>query len=413
MIGTGISGVLCAHMLGARHQVTVFEADHRPGGHTHTVPVEIGGRNLQVDTGFLVYNERTYPGLVKLFRQLGVRTQLTDMSFSVSDEETGLEYGGTRLRSLFAQRGNMANPGFLRMLADVVRFHRAGRRLLEDPPDIEYTLADLLRDGRWSKGFVNWFLLPLGASLWSADPEDFTRMPAVVVLRFFERHGMLSSGDKPAWRTVTGGAFHYVDAALAPIREAGRLRLSSPVDHLLRHDDGVEVRTHQGSTEQFDHVVVATHSDQAVAMLADASRLEKEVLGAIKYQPNSVVLHTDHHLMPSNRRAWAAWNYHRPAAPADRVTMTYDVSRLQQLDTAIPVLVTLNRDDAIDPSKVLRRFDYAHPMLDTAAVAAQARHHEISGTGSVSYCGAYWGMGFHEDGVQSALTVCRALGVHG
>jgi predicted NAD/FAD-binding protein len=411
IVGSGVSGLVCAHLLSTRHDVTLFEADDRPGGHAHTVEVEIDARTLQVDTGFLVYNERTYPGLVRLFETLGIDTQPSDMSFSVVDERTGLEYGGPAVASLFAQRRNLLRPAFLRMLADVARFHRAGQALLASPPALSYTLADLLEDGRWSRSFIEWYLLPLGSSIWSADPGAFARMSAVMVLRFFDRHGMLSFGGKPSWRTVSGGSRRYVDAIVAPLEAEGRLRLSSPVEHVLRGDDGVTLRTKAGRLDVFDHVVLATHSDQALAMVADASKAEKETLGALGYQDNSVILHTDERLMPANRRAWAAWNYHRPTGGSDRVTMTYLLNRLQGFDELAPVMVTLNRDEEIEPSKVLRRFEYAHPVLDAAAVKAQERHAEISGSGSLSFCGAYWGSGFHEDGLQSAVAVCRALGV--
>ena len=411
VVGTGISGLVCTHLLGAEHQVTVFESEDRPGGHTHTVVVPVDGRQVAVDTGFLVYNERTYPGLIRLFDRLGVATEPSDMSFSVADEARGLEYRGTSFDTVFAQRRNLLRPDFLRMLVDVARFHRAGRKLLARPRGPGYSLQDLLTEGGWSQGFIDWYLVPLGSSIWSADPTTFTRMPADTLFRFFQRHGMLSFGDKPAWRTVTGGAVHYVDAILDPVRSAGRLQLSSPVEHLLRDDDGVEVRVAGGNTERFDHVVVATHSDQALRMLADPTTAEKDVLGDIHYQPNRVTLHTDASLMPTNRRAWAAWNYHRSPSVTDRVTMTYHLNQLQNLGCTTPVLVTLNRDEDIDPATVLRRFDYAHPVLDGTAVAAQGRHAEISGIDGISYCGAYWASGFHEDGLQSAVTVCRALGV--
>jgi predicted NAD/FAD-binding protein len=410
VVGTGISGLVCTHLLSRGHEVTVFEADDRPGGHAHTVEVEVDGRRMPVDTGFLVYNERTYPGLVRLFDELGVATEASDMSFSVTDESCGLQYRGTSVGAVFAQRRNVCNPRFLRMLVDVARFQRVGRQLLADPPRTGYTLEDLLRDHRWSDEFVDWYLVPLGSSIWSADPSTFTRMPASTLARFFQRHGMLSFGDKPAWRTVSGGAVRYVDAILDPVRAAGRLRLSSPVERIARTDGHVELRCPGSPTERFDHVVIATHSDQALSMLADPSVAEKEVLGAIRYQANRVTLHTDASLLPSNRRAWAAWNYHRTPTVPDRVTMTYHLNQLQNLGCPTPVLVTLNRDDAIDPDAVLRRFDYAHPVLDAEAVEAQGRHHEIDGVDRTSYCGAYWASGFHEDGLQSALRVCEALG---
>lgn len=298
------------------------------------------------------------------------------------------------------------------MLADVVRFHRAGRRLLLDPPGSEYSLADMVDEGRWSRAFVEWYLVPLGSSIWSADPTTFTQMPATTLLRFFERHGMLSTGDKPAWRTVDGGSARYVEAILAPVRQAGRLRLGTPVHQILRTDDGVELRGDAVSPAPFEHVIVATHSDQALGMVADASRTEKEVLGDFRYQRNQVCLHTDARLLPTSRRAWAAWNYHRPAVPSERVTMTYHLNQLQGLASSTPVLVTLNRGEQIDASKVLRTFEYSHPVIDALAVAAQARHSEISGPRRLSFCGAYWGSGFHEDGLQSALAVCAQLGVH-
>jgi predicted NAD/FAD-binding protein len=411
VVGTGISGLVCAHLLGPHHELTVFEADSRPGGHSHTASVVIDDRAVSVDTGFLVYNERTYPGLARLFAELRIATKPSDMSFSVSDEMAGLEYRGTSPSSVFAQRRNLVRPEFLRMLVEVVRFHRAGRHLLLDPRKSEYTLADMMAEGRWSKAFVDWYLLPLGSSIWSADPATFTRMPATTLLRFFDRHGMLSIGNKPAWRTVEGGSARYVEAILDPVRRAGRLRLATPVGQILRTDEGVDLRCGGASPEQFDHVIVATHSDQALGMIADASRGEKEVLGDIRYQSNQVSLHTDARLMPANRRAWAAWNYHRPATASERVTMTYDLNRLQGLESSTPVLVTLNRDEEIDPAKLLRTYEYAHPVIDTVAVTAQARHSEISGPHRVSFCGAYWGSGFHEDGLQSALAVCAQLGV--
>jgi len=411
VIGSGISGMVCAHVLGKSHEVTVIEAEPRPGGHAHTASVQVDGERLAVDTGFLVYNEENYPGLVRLFSDLGVVTKPSDMSFSVSDAVTGLEYRGSSLSALFAQRRNIARPDFLRMLVEVARFHRVAGRLLEAPPPPGTTLATVLSAGRWSKGFIDWYLVPLGASIWSADPSTFLQMPAEPVIGFFRRHGMLSFGTAPQWRTVDGGATRYVEAVLAPVRAAGRLQLGSPVIQVVRHGDGVDVRCHGGQLQRFDHVVMATHSDQALAALADPSPVEKDVLGAIGYQPNRVVLHTDESLMPRCRRAWAAWNYHRSATPSDRVTMTYWLNKLQSLPTASPVLITLNREDDIDPLKVIGAYDYSHPVLDVEAVAAQQRHDEVSGHRHTSYCGAYWGSGFHEDGVQSALAVCANLNV--
>ena len=415
VIGTGISGIAAAHALKEAHEVTVFEADDRPGGHTHTVDVEVDGRSVAVDTGFLVYTERTYPGLTRFFSELGVVTQPSDMSFSVRDETSGLEWRGTDLPSVFAQPRNIARPAFLAMLVDIARFNRLARRLIDTATPSSMSLGDLLAGHRWSKGFTRWYLVPLGSSIWSSSPATFLSMPAVMLARFLDRHGLLSFGDKPAWRTVTGGAKHYVDAALMPFTRAGRLRLSTPIETVRREEDFVEIVVRGASVaERFDHVVIATHSDQALALIADATTSEKEILGAIRYQDNDITLHTDDSLMPKARRAWAAWNYHETgmATSSTRVTMTYYLNALQGIEGSTPLLETLNRDEVIDESKVLRRLNYAHPILDTAAVAAQARRREISGPEHrTSYAGAYWANGFHEDGFQSGIAAAAELGV--
>lgn len=389
----------------------MFEADPRPGGHAHTVTVGLAEGEHRVDIGFIVYNERTYPGLVRLFDRLGIATRPGDMSFSVSDEETGMEYRGTSPATVFAQPRNAANPAFLRMLVDVGRFNRRARDLLAGAADPHLTLGRFLEDGGWSRRFVDWYLVPLGSSIWSADPTTFTDMPAATLARFFERHGLLSVGEKPRWRTVVGGSATYVEAVLRPLREAGRVRLGTPVSHVRREDGQVLLQAANGGDwESFHHVVLATHSDQALEILDDALPAEKEVLGAIRYQRNDAVLHTDQRLLPVSPRARASWNFHRLERPSERVTMTYDLTRLQGLPTSTPVLLTLNRPEAVDPTAVLGRFNFAHPVLDGAAVVAQRRHAEISGINGVSFCGAYWGWGFHEDGFQSGLRVAERLG---
>jgi uncharacterized protein len=406
IVGTGVSGLVCAHLLGRTHDVTLFEADERPGGHAHTVRVDLPDGSYDVDTGFLVYNERNYPGLIALLDDLGVATKPSDMSFSVCDEVSGLEWKGSSFDTVFAQRRNLARPAFLRMLADIVRFNRRARALLEGPADPGLSLADLLASGRWSSQFLNWYLVPMGASIWSADPSTFLDMPALTFARFFANHGLLDYGDQPDWRTVDGGSRHYVDAVLA--RLGGRVRLAEPVTKITRSDDGVELHTATGPAT-FDQVVVATHSDQALDLLSDPTRAEREVLGAIRYQDNRATLHTDVRLLPANRKAWASWNYHRIADQPGRATLTYRLRSLQGIQSADELLITLNRDDVIDPSTVLRSFDYAHPVYDTAAIAAQARHEELNGRNRTWFAGAYWGYGFHEDGVQSARVVCRRL----
>jgi predicted NAD/FAD-binding protein len=410
IIGTGIAGMTAAHLLQEHHEVHVFEADDRPGGHANTVTVDLPGGPVAADTGFLVYNERTYPLFTRLLADLGVATHPSEMSFSLTDLRCGLEWRGTSLSTVFAQRRNALRPAFLAMLADVVRFNRLSRALLAETggPGGSGSLADLLADHRWSRGFLDWYLIPLGSAIWSADPETFTQIPARAFVEFFSRHGLLGPGDQPAWRTVTGGSTRYVEAILDPLRRRGRLHLCTEVTKLRRHERGVELLTGAGPVT-FDHVVVATHSDQALALLGDPTDRERRVLGSLRYHPNRATLHTDTSLLPTNRRAWASWNYVRPAGPTDRATLTYYLNRLQGLEAERPVLVTLNRDEAIDPSQIVASFDYAHPVIDQAAEAAQASQRSLS-AGAVSYCGAYWGYGFHEDGVRSALAVCERFG---
>ena len=408
IIGSGIAGMTAAHLLHEGHEVHLFEADDRPGGHAHTVTVDLPEGPVAADTGFLVYNEATYPLFTHLLDRLGVPTHPSDMSFSLSDERCGLEWRGTSLSTVFAQRRNVARPAFLAMLADVARFNRLARRLLADPDSPSGSLAELLADHRWSRGFLDWYLIPLGSAIWSADPEHFTQIPARTFAEFFSRHGLLGPGHQPTWRTVTGGSTRYVQAILEPLVHRRSLHLGTSVAKLRRLEDGVELLTPQGPAT-FDHVIIATHSDQALRLLADPTDEERHVLGAIRYQRNQATLHTDTTLLPANRRAWASWNYLRTDEPLHRATLTYYLNRLQGLDAEQPVLVTLNRDGAIDPRQVVARLEYAHPVIDGPAVAVQG-HQESLSSGAVSFCGAYWGYGFHEDGVRSALTVCRRFG---
>jgi predicted NAD/FAD-binding protein len=410
IVGSGISGLVSAHLLSRRHDVVLFEADERPGGHSHTHRVDLPDAAVDVDTGFLVYNERTYPLFCRFLDHLGVATQPSDMSFGVSDRRTGLEWRGTSPATVFAQRRNVVRPAFWRMLADVARFNRLALGLLQAPPADDVTLEELLARHRWSSGFMEWYLVPLGASIWSANPSAMVQIPATTFCRFFERHGLLRLGDQPRWRTITGGSRKYVNAVLGPLQREGRVRLGTAVEKVRRGPEGVELVSALGP-EEFDHVVIATHSDQALRLLSDADRLERSVLGAIAYQPNRATLHTDGRLMPRHRKAWASWNYQRLGPDADRATLTYHVNSLQGIASGTPLLVTLNQDDAIDPDLVITRMDYEHPVLGPATVAAQRRHREINGARRTWFCGAYWGYGFHEDGVRSAVEVCAALGV--
>jgi predicted NAD/FAD-binding protein len=411
IIGTGIAGLTCAHLLSQRHDVTVFERDERPGGHSNTVRVDLEEESHDVDTGFIVYNERNYPGLVRLFERLRVPTKPSDMSFSVSDAVTGIEWRATSPNTAFAQRRNVLRPAFLRMLGDIIRFNHRTRRLLREDGLGGLTLRELAGEGRWSSRMVDWYLAPIVSAIWSAPVEAALDIPAATFARFFDNHGLLRLGDQPSWRTVEGGARVYVERIVAPLGR--RVRLATPVAKVIRRHDGVELLTDSDGPLHFDHVVLATHSDESLALLGDATPAERSVLGAIRYQPNTAVLHTDERLLPRCRRAWASWNYRleRAEARPQGATVTYHMNRLQSIDSRHQLCVTLNPLTPIEGRAVLGTFAYAHPVLDSGAVAAQRRHCEISGVRSTSYCGAYWGYGFHEDGVQSALRVCRALGV--
>lgn len=404
IVGTGVSGLVCAHLLQKGHDVTVFESADRPGGHTNTVSVPQPGGDLPVDTGFIVYNERNYPLFSGLLGELGIASRPSDMSFSVIDEQAAVQWRTTSPATVFAQPRNLVRAGFVRMLVDIARFGRRARRLLDEPEDLDYTLADFLGGGGWSRSFVDWFLVPMGAAIWSADPAEFTAFPATAFVRFLDNHGLLGLGDQPRWRTVVGGSKTYVDAIVRPL--GSRLRLSTAVSKLVRHHDGVEVMTATGEIDTFDHVIVATHSDQALRLLSDPTSSEQAVLGSIGYRPNTATLHTDPRLLPSAPRARASWNWHAGQAGVGP-TLTYDLSRLQGLETETPVCLTLNRPEAVQQDRVLQQLRYWHPVLDAAAMRAQRRHAEISGRERTSYCGAYWGYGFHEDGVRSAVDVCR------
>ena len=408
IVGTGVSGLVAAHHLHRRHDVTVFESDDRVGGHTNTVEVDLPDGRFPVDTGFIVCNERTYPNFLALLDELGVATQPSEMSFSVSDAGTGLEYRATNLSTLYAQRRNLVRPRFHRMVVDVVRFNRALWRLVDGGVDEEETLEAFVARNRYSPDFVNHFLVPFGASIWSADPSTFLRFPVATYARFVANHGMIDARRRPCWRTVTGGSATYVDALTAPFVD--RIRIATPVRKIVRRPGpaGIEVLTDRGA-EQFDATVLATHSDQALELLGDPSTAEREVLGAIRYQPNVATLHTDARFLPATERARASWNFHVGAGDGRTATLTYWMNRLQSIPTATPLLVTLNRHEEVDPDKVLRHITYAHPVFDAAAMQAQRRRHEIQGVGGTYYAGAYWGYGFHEDGVNSALDVVRTL----
>jgi len=406
VIGGGISGLTAAYRLAEEHEVTLFEAEQRLGGHTHTVALRHHGRDLALDTGFLVYNERTYPEFTRLLEEWGVESQASEMSFSVHCESTGLEYCGSSLSGLFAQRINLLRPDFYRMLADIVRFNRRGSALLAEV-DEGLSLGELLDRERYGRGFVEHYLLPMGAAIWSAPPDRMCDFPALAFLRFFANHGLLSLGDRPQWRTIRGGSSRYIEAILR--KRPIHVEQAAPIKRIERFAEHVIVELKDQRCERFDQVVVATHADQALRLLADPSPAEREVLGAFKFQRNSAVLHTDVGRLPRRRRAWASWNYRVPAKPQHSVSVTYLLNRLQHIDGETQYCVSLNDSRPFADADVLRRMNFEHPLFTTAAMAAQRRHGEISGRRRTHYCGAYWGYGFHEDGVKSALVVLAHL----
>ena len=405
IIGTGVSGLVCAHMLHDDHELVVFEAGEQAGGHANTVRVETATEAHDLDTGFIVFNDRNYPMFERLLEELAVPTQPSQMSFGVSDG-VDFEYSSTSPNGLFASRAHLLTPSFHRMIADLVRFNRDALRLLasEETP----SLGDWLVRQRYSRAFVEGLIVPQASAVWSADPAQMWSFPARFLVEFFDNHGMLGFRNRPRWRTIAGGSRIYVDALTRPWRE--RIRLSTPVTEVARHPDHVTVSSRGCEPERFDAVVIATHSDQALALLADPSERERELLGAIPYQDNEAVLHTDRSLLPRRRRAWASWNYHLEEGVAGRCTVTYHLNRLQSFRAEREYCVTLNRTEAIDPERIIRTIQYAHPVYTPAGIAAQSRHHEISGRNRTHYCGAYWGSGFHEDGVRSALRTVRELG---
>jgi predicted NAD/FAD-binding protein len=407
IIGAGISGLTCAHLLDRAHDVTVFEAADYAGGHTNTVRVDTADATHHVDTGFIVFNDRNYPRFERLLGHLGVASQPSTMTFSVSDGHGDFEYNGSSPNGVYAKRAHLVTPSFQRMLADLVRFNRAARRLLADDED-DPSLGQWLQRQRFSEPFIERLIVPQASAVWSADPRQMWTFPARFLAEFFDNHGMLGVRNRPQWRTVRGGSARYVEALTSSLR--GRLRLSTPVARVARAEDHVLVTAHGGEPERFDEVVLATHSDQALALLADASDREHELLGAIPYQDNEAVLHTDAGMLPRRRRAWASWNYHLLGRRSDRTTVTYHMNRLQSLRADRQFCVTLNRTDAIDPAAIIARIAYAHPVYTREGVAAQARVAEISGRRRTHFAGAYWGWGFHEDGVVSAERVVAHLG---
>jgi predicted NAD/FAD-binding protein len=403
VIGAGVSGLVTALLLNAEHQVTVFEAAAYAGGHTNTVDVETDAGTYAVDTGFIVFNDRNYPNFERLIDRLGVASQASNMSFSVADDRGTFEYAATSLGGLYATRSNIVSPRFQRMVFEVPRFQRVLRRLLASGEGNDLSLSELLRREGFSDYFIERLIVPQVAAVWSADPSGMDTFPARFLASFFDNHGMLSIRGRPAWRVIKGGSRTYVTAICAQLGDV--VRLNRPVSEVRRTEEGVSVTAGGGPPEHFDQVVLATHSDQALAMLADASDFERQLLSTVPYQVNEAVLHTDARLLPRRRAAWASWNYHLSDQPTRRSAVTYHMNRLQSLNADREFCVTLNRTEAISPDKVIARFEYSHPVFTPAGLDAQARIRQMSGTDRVHFAGAYLGAGFHEDGVVSAQHV--------
>jgi predicted NAD/FAD-binding protein len=408
IIGSGISGLTSAYLLSRNHEITLFEADARLGGHTHTVEVSVDGRTYSVDTGFIVFNDWTYPNFIRLLGQIGVGFKPTQMSFSVTDPESGLEYNGNTLNSLFAQRRNLLSPGFLGMLRDILRFNKqAPRDLAEGRIAPRTKLGDYLAANGYGERFTLHYIVPMGAAIWSMSMADMLGFPLQFFVRFFKNHGLLSVSNRPQWCVIEGGSSAYIEPLTRSFKD--RIRLDCPVTRVERSADGVVIHSAAGS-EHFDKVVFACHSVEALNLLAAPSAAEQSILGALPYANNEVVLHTDTRLLPSRKLAWASWNYRLGGSGHTRAAVTYNMNILQGIQSDTTFCVSLNQSAGITPSKVLHRFTYAHPQYSVTAVAAQQRWEELNGALHTYYCGAYWANGFHEDGVVSALRVASSLG---
>jgi len=408
IVGTGIAGMTTAHLLSRRHAVQVFEAEARVGGHTHTVNVTVGGNNYAIDSGFIVYNERNYPRFSALLERLSVATQPSEMSFSVQDPSCDFEYNGHNLNGLFAQRRRLISPRFWALLLAIARFNKTSLTALANGElSSALTLRDWLTQQHYSEDLLERYLIPMGAAIWSASPTQMYAFPAHRFLQFFQNHGLLSLKDRPQWRTIRGGSHGYIGPLIAPFREA--IHLSCPVRLVERDAHGVTLHT-DNTCERFDKIVFACHSDQALQLIAQPSAAETQILGAIPYSQNDILLHTDTRLLPRQQRSWASWNYRLGNDPSQPAAITYNMNILQGIKSDTTFCISLNQNEQVRPELVLGHFRYAHPQYGIESLAAQARWRELLGAQHSFFCGAYWGHGFHEDGVTSALRVAAAFG---
>lgn len=408
IIGAGISGLTAAYYLREKHNITVFESAPRIGGHTATVDIEHQGRDYAIDTGFIVYNDWTYPRFIELIDALGVDTQATEMSFSVRCDSSGLEYGGNNLNTLFAQRRNLLRPNFHRMLHDILRFNREAVRDLESGSiAADTTLGEYLTENRYGDAFTYQYLLPMGCAIWSASTESMIEFPLLFFTRFFNNHGLLSVNDRPQWRVISGGSKNYLEPLTRDFRDS--IQLNARISSVRRRQDAVELVLANGRIQSFDQVIFGCHSDQALQLLSDATQAERDALTAILYQSNEVVLHTDDALLPQRRLAWPSWNYWLRERYQQRAVLTYDMNILQGIESDATFCVTLNATEAIDPNKIIETFNYSHPVFSLDSVAAAAKIDNFNGLNRSWFAGAYLGNGFHEDGVVSGRRVADAI----
>jgi len=406
IVGTGISGLTSAYLLNREHDVHVFEANDYIGGHTNTIQVNEGNRSIPVDTGFIVFNEKNYPHLCRLFDALNVKSRDSDMSFSVHCEKTGLEYNGTDLNRIFSQRKNIFNPGFFKMLKDIMRFHEHAPSILENGLTDTTTVAEFATIHEYSKNFIEYYLMPLGASLWSCPAERFRQFPIKFVLEFLDNHCMLQVNNRPQWKTVVGGSKQYI----APLTQSffENIHLNKPVSRVERKNNEVKLFFKDGTNEPFDEVILATHADTSRRLVVDIDKEENDLLSLFDYQDNEAVLHTDINVLPKKKRTWASWNYRIPAIENSHASVTYNMNMLQGIESEHTYSVSLNQTQDIDPEKIIRRINYHHPVFHPGRDLAQSQHHKMIRRRGISYCGAYWGYGFHEDGVRSAIAVGEA-----
>lgn len=410
IIGSGISGLTSAYLLQREHDVTVFESAARIGGHTATIEVPEGNSTRNIDTGFIVFNDWTYPNFIRLMDELGVKSKATEMSFSVSCQRTGLEYGGNNLNTLFAQRRNLLNFSFIGMLKDILRFNKEAIQDLDSGQLKEgVTLGEYLKDKGYGERFASHYLIPMGSAIWSSTLNEMMSFPLVFFVRFFKNHGLLSVNDRPQWRVIEGGSSAYLKPLVDQFKD--KILLNAKIASVTRADNQVVIKLADGAEQVFDQVVFACHSDEALALLSDPSSDENTILSAIPYRNNDVVLHTDTSMLPKKKLAWSSWNYHLGEDQAKPATLSYNMNILQHFSSDTTYVVTLNQSDMIDDKKVLGRFQYAHPTFTLEGIKAQDRWQDINGVNNTWFCGAYWRNGFHEDGCWSGVRVANGLGV--